>query len=64
MPDYPPSGCGQGYMTHFYIFGPRPYLWTERMKLDISNLVCRLNVKSTVITHVKVLQHGGAFKVT
>ena len=30
----------------------------ERMKLGISNLVCRLNVKSTGITHVKVLQHG------
>jgi len=26
----------------------------ERMKLDISNLVCILNVKSTAITHVKV----------
>jgi len=25
------------------------------MKLDISNLVCILNVKSTAITHVKVL---------
>ena len=31
----------------------------ERMKLDILNLVCRLSVKSTGITHVKVLQHGG-----
>ena len=29
------------------------------MKLDFSNLVCRLNVRSTVITHVKVLQYGG-----
>jgi len=31
----------------------------ERMKLDISNLVCRLNAnaKSTGITHVKVLQN-------
>ena len=28
------------------------------MKLDISNLVCRLNVKDNAITHVKVLQHG------
>jgi len=28
------------------------------MKLDISNLVCRLNTKSTAITHVKVLQYG------
>ena len=28
------------------------------MKLDISNLVCRLNAKSTGITHVKVMQHG------
>jgi len=35
----------------------------ERMKLDISNLVCRLNVNSTGITHVKVLQYGGAFRV-
>ena len=31
----------------------------ERMKLDMSNLVCRLNVKSIAITCVKVLQHGG-----
>ena len=29
------------------------------MKLDFSNLVCRLNVKGTDITHVKVLQYGG-----
>ena len=28
------------------------------MKLDISNLVCRLNVNSTAITQVKVLQYG------
>ena len=35
----------------------------ERMILDISNLVCRLNVKSTGVTHVKVLQYGGAFRV-
>jgi len=34
------------------------------MKLDISNLVCRLNVKSTAITHVNVLQYGGAFSIT
>ena len=33
------------------------------MKLDISNLVCRLNIKSTAITHVKVMQYGGAFRV-
>jgi len=36
----------------------------ERMKLDISNLVCRLNVKSSTITSVKVLPYGGAFRVT
>jgi len=30
----------------------------ERIKPDISNLVCRLNVKSTGIKHVKVLQYG------
>jgi len=30
----------------------------ERMKLDMSHLVCRLNIKSTAITHVKVLQYG------
>ena len=29
------------------------------MKLDISNLVCRLNVKSAGITHVTVLQYEG-----
>ena len=36
----------------------------ERIKLDISNLVCILNVKIAGITHVKVLQYEGAFKVT
>ena len=36
----------------------------ERMKLYISNLVFRLDVKSTAITPVKVLQYGGAFSVT
>jgi len=36
----------------------------ERTKLDISNLVCRLNAKSTAITHIKVLQFGGVFWVT
>jgi len=29
----------------------------EQMKLYISNLVYKLNVKSTAITHVKVLQY-------
>jgi len=34
------------------------------MKLDISNLVCRLSVKSTSITHVKVFAACGClFKV-
>ena len=26
MPDYPPSGRGQGHVTNVYILGPRPYL--------------------------------------
>ena len=34
----------------------------EWMKLDISYLVCRLNVKSTGVTRVKVLQYGSAFR--
>ena len=29
----------------------------ERMKLDTSNLVCRLNVKNTAITRVELLQY-------
>ena len=57
MPDYPPSGCGEGHVTHF---GTQA-ISLEQMKLDISNLVCRLNVKITGITHIKVLQYGGAF---
>jgi len=32
--------------------------------LDISNLVSRLNVKSTGITHVQVLPYRGAYRVT
>jgi len=55
MLDYPPIGCGQGHVTNFYILAQVMSL--KRMKLDISNLVCRLNVKSTGITHVKVLQY-------
>jgi len=49
MTDNPPSWRGHGHVTHVYIWG--------RMKLDISNLVSRLNVNSTAITHVKVLQY-------
>jgi len=26
MTDCPPSGRGQGHVTHFYIWGPRPYI--------------------------------------
>ena len=39
-------------------------IYLERMKLDISKLVCRLNVDSTptAIIHIKVLQYGGAFR--
>ena len=33
-------------------------IFLEHMKLDISNLVCRLNVKSIGITRVKVMQYG------
>ena len=39
-------------------------LLLERMKLEISNWVCRLNVKITGITHAKVLHLSFAFKVT
>jgi len=41
----------------FLHFGAQA-IYLERMKLNISNLVSRLNAKSTGITHVKVLQHG------
>jgi len=63
--DYPPSGRGKGHVTHFHILGFR-FISLERMKLDISNLVCLLNVKSrpNAVTHVKFLQYGGAFRVT
>jgi len=46
-------------VTYFYIS-----ISLERMKLDISNLVFIFSIKSTVITHVKVLQYGGVFRVT
>jgi len=46
MTDYPPNGPGQGYMNIFYSLGPRA-ISLQRMKLDISNLVCRLNINST-----------------
>ena len=44
-------------VTYFYILGAQT-IFLERMKLDISNLVCRLNVKSSAFTSVKVLQYG------
>ena len=47
----------------FLRFGAQA-IFLERMKLNVSDLVCRLNVKSTGVTHVKVLQYGGAFRVT
>jgi len=55
MTDYPPSGRGQGHVTHFYIFGAQAISLEQKM-LDISNFVCTLNVKSAAITLVKVLQ--------
>jgi len=63
MPDYSPKWAWSGLRDSFLHFGAQA-IPLNRMKLDILNLVCRLNVKSTGITHVKVLQHGGAFKVT
>jgi len=38
---------GQGHVTHVYILGTCLPISLERMKLDVSNLVCRLNVNST-----------------
>ena len=39
--------------THFYVLGPGHIFGAD----DISNLVYKLNAKSTAITHVKVLQY-------
>jgi len=36
----------------------------ERMKLDISNLVCGFNIKCAGITNAKFLQYEGAFMAT
>jgi len=44
-------------VTQVYILGAQA-ISLERMKLDISNLVCRLNVKSAGIAYVEVLQYG------
>jgi len=52
-----PKWALSGSRDSFLHFGAQA-ISLERMKLDISNLVCRLNTKSTDITHVKVLQHG------
>jgi len=51
-----------GSRDSFLHFGAQA-ISLERMKLNILNLVCRLSVEYC-ITHVNVLQHGGAFKVT
>ena len=49
-------------MAHFYMYFKDQDISLVRMKLDISNLVCRLNIKSTGVTRVKVLQYGSAFR--
>jgi len=51
-------------MAHFYMYFKDQDISLERMKLDISNWVCRLNIKSTAITHAKVLQYGCSFRVS
>ena len=51
----PPCGLGQSHVTHFYILGLRSSL--EWMRLDILNSVCRLNVNSSIIMHVKIPQY-------
>jgi len=57
------KGAWSGSRDSFLHFGAQ-VISLDRMKLDISSLVCRLHVKSTGITHVKVLQYGGVFRVT
>ena len=47
------SGSGDPFL-HFRVQA----ISLEWMKLDISNLVCRLNVKSTTITRVNIPQYG------
>ena len=61
MTNCPLRGRGQDHVTHFCILGlGAQAIFLERMKLSISNLLSRLNVKSTGITHAKVLQYEGA----
>jgi len=60
MPDY--SQVGMVRVTDPFLHFGAQAISLERMKLDISNLVCLLKVKSTGITRVKVLQYGGAFR--
>ena len=57
-----PKWAWSGSRDPFLHFGAKA-IHLEQTKLDISNLVCTLNVKSTSITHAKVLQYGGAFRV-
>jgi len=52
-----PKWACSGLRDSFLHFGAQA-IFLERMTLDISNLVCRLNIKTAGITHVKVLQHG------
>jgi len=55
----PPSGWAWSGSRDSFLHSGALAISLERMKLDISHLVCRLNAKSTSISHVKVLQHGG-----
>ena len=51
MYDYPQVGVVRVTRLISTFWGPR-YIALERMKLDISNLVCRLNVKCTQCTAI------------
>ena len=57
------KGAWSGSCDSFVHFGLHA-ISLEQMELDISYLVLQIECKEYAIMHVKVLQYGGAFRVT
>ena len=62
MPDYLLSGRSQGHLAHFYILGPRPYLWSgwnQTFEIWFANWMQRV----LALHMLKFCSMGGAFRV-
>ena len=58
MPDYTPSGLGQGHVIHFYILGPGHIFGADEARhFEFERRVLTLHM-------LKFCSMGGAFSVT